>query len=43
MAIYFGDPDLIFKVTVVKKLKIHGRGTSVFSENTVTSLNFGTL
>ena len=33
----FGDLDLIFKVTAVKKLKIHGVGTSVFSENTVTS------
>ena len=32
-----GDLDLIFKVTAVEKLKIHGQGTSVFSENTVTS------
>ena len=33
----FGDLDLIFKVTVVEKLKIQGGGTSVFSENIVTS------
>ena len=33
----FGDHDLIFKVTAVEKPKIHGWGTSVFSENTVTS------
>ena len=33
----FGDLDLIFKVTAVEKPKIHGWGTSVFSENTVTS------
>ena len=31
------DFDLIFKVTAVEKLKIHGGGTSVFSENTNTS------
>ena len=30
-----GDLDLIFKVIAVEKLKIHGGGTSVFSENTV--------
>ena len=30
------DLDLIFKVTAVDKLKIHGGGTSVFSENTDT-------
>ena len=34
----FGGLDLIFKVTAVEKLKIYGRGTSVFSENTVTSV-----
>ena len=33
----FGDIDLIFKVTAVEKLRIHGWGTSVFSENTITS------
>ena len=33
----FGDLDLIFKATAVDKLKIHGEGTSVFSENTITS------
>ena len=33
----FGNLDLIFKVAAVDKLKIHGGGTSVFSENTVTS------
>ena len=33
----FGDLDLIFSVTAEEKLKIHGEGTSVFSENTVTS------
>ena len=33
----FGDLDFIFKVTAVEKLKIHGWGTSVFSENTITS------
>ena len=39
----FSDLDLIFKVTAVQKLKIHGRGdpfslweASVFSDNTVT-------
>ena len=35
----FGDLDLIFKVTTVEKLKIHGLGTSIFSENTVTSFS----
>ena len=35
----FGDLDLIFKVTAVEKLKIRGWGTSVFSENTVTSFS----
>ena len=34
----FGGLDLIFKVTAVEKLKIYGRGTSFFSENTVTSV-----
>ena len=29
----FGDPDLIFKVIAVEKLKIRGWGTSLFSEN----------
>ena len=39
----FGDLDLIFTTTTwpkntrVEKLKIHGRGTFLFSENTVTS------
>ena len=36
----FGDLDLIFKVTAVGKLIIYGgggRGTSVFSENTIIS------
>ena len=33
----FGELDLIFKVTAVEKLKIHGWGTSVFSENTISS------
>ena len=32
----FDDLDLIFKDTVVEKLKIEGGGTSVSSENTVT-------
>ena len=36
----FGDLDLIFKVTAVEKLKIHSWGTSVFSENTITSFCF---
>ena len=34
----FDDLDLIFKVTAVEKLKIHGLGISVFSENTIASL-----
>ena len=34
----FGDLDLIFKITAVEKLKIHGMGTS-FYENTVTSFS----
>ena len=38
----FGDLDLIFKVTAVEKLKIHGGGTFVFSENTVTNSYFST-
>ena len=29
--------DLIFKVTAIENLKIHGGQTTVFSENTVTS------
>ena len=33
----FGDLHIIFKVTVVERLKIHGCETSVFSENIVTS------
>ena len=33
----FNALDLIFKATEWEKLKIHGWGTSVFSENTVTS------
>ena len=39
----FGD-NLIFKVTAAEKLKIPvgGRGTSVFSENTFTSLILST-
>ena len=42
----FGDLGLIFMVTAVEKLKIHGGGgggggwTSVFCENTVTSYGF---
>ena len=41
----FGDRDVIYDVTAVEKLKIHGWGTSIFSENTVTSfvLTFLTL
>ena len=35
--IRFGDFDIIFKVTAVEKLKIHGVGPSFFSENIVTS------
>ena len=31
-----GDRDIIFKITTIEKLKIHGWGTSVFYENTVT-------
>ena len=33
----FGDVDLIFKVTAVEKLKIHGGEITVFSENTIIS------
>ena len=33
----FGDPDLIFKATAVVKRKVRSWGTSVFSENTITS------
>ena len=33
----FGDLDLIFKVMVVEKLKFHGVGASIFSENSVIS------
>ena len=36
----FGDFDLNFKITEVEKLLIHGWGTSVFSENTVTSFSY---
>ena len=36
----FVDLDLFFKVTAVEKLKIYGWGTSVLSENTVTSFLF---
>ena len=39
----FCDLDLIFKVTASEKQKIHGGGTSVFSENTVTSLFYQLL
>ena len=39
----FGDPDLIFKVTAVEKLKIHGMGTSVCSENIVSSFSHSLL
>ena len=34
----FGNLDTIFKVTALEELKICGFGTSVFSENTFTSL-----
>ena len=34
-----GDIALIFKVTAVEKLIISNWGTSVFSENTITSYN----
>ena len=34
----FGDIDLIFKVTAIEKLKIHGWRTSVFSENMVATV-----
>ena len=33
----FCDLELIFNVTAIEKLKIKGGGTSVSSENTVTS------
>ena len=35
--IRFGNLHLIFKVTAVEKLKIHCWGTSIFSENMITS------
>ena len=37
--IRFGDLDLIFKVTVVERLKIRGWGRSVFSEHTVAGFD----
>ena len=39
-SIDFGDLDLIFKVKAIEKPKIRGLGTSVFSENTVTSFSY---
>ena len=36
----FSDLDLIFKVTAVEKLKIHGGCTSVFSKNPVTIFSY---